>query len=313
MQEAKALNIPAPPLSVCIPTYNNADMIRDSISSVLKQTYTDFELLVMDNCSTDGTREVVLEQAANDPRIKYFRHSINMGMAANFNSALNAARGDYVLILSADDLLLPDCLKKLSDGMLENPRAIFAACARTLVDESLRPLKIVRRANQKNLVDGETLRRECVSLGNRIGEPSAVLFKRTPASRGFDKTFSQFLDLEMWFYLLQFGAGFFLHEPLSLIRQHSQQMSKANFISGRLIQEKQALFRTVFLPANLQLTVIDKFMWDLRMVVSVTRFRNTGGHFDAVPITEVFYKPLFAQMLNLSRVAWFLRRQFGKQ
>jgi glycosyltransferase involved in cell wall biosynthesis len=286
-----------PVVSICIPTFNNADMIEEAIGSVLKQTYRRLEIWVMDNCSTDETEVTVRKIAAKDPRMHYVRHSRNIGMANNFNACLASATGEFVMILGADDLLEEECIEKLVIALSVAPDAVLAACGRQYVDETLHPLKVLRKTAEFAIIDGLTLIRECVALGNQIGEPSAVLFKLASARRGFNPEFSQFLDLEMWFFLLNGRSGVFLPEPLSLIRQHPRQTSKGNFQSGRLIEEKRHLFTAVFSPARNRLTIVSKVMWDLRMVISVARFRLYGGRIKATKITEVFYRPLYLFLL----------------
>jgi glycosyltransferase involved in cell wall biosynthesis len=99
-----------PKVSVFIPTYNRADMLRESIGSVLKQTYGDFELIISDNASDDGTESVV--RSFNDPRIRYFKNDQNIGSRGNWNRCFVLARGEYVTILPDDDLMLPENLER---------------------------------------------------------------------------------------------------------------------------------------------------------------------------------------------------------
>jgi len=96
-----------PLVTVAIPTYNSGErFLSDAIDSVLAQSFTNFELLISDNCSPDNTSDVVAEY--QDPRIRYVRHETNIGANANFNYCLDDARGDYLLLLSDDDLIDPD-------------------------------------------------------------------------------------------------------------------------------------------------------------------------------------------------------------
>lgn len=95
-----------PLVSVCIPVYNGAKYIAETIQSVLAQTYSNIEILVQDNASTDETGNVLREIAAKNSRIDIERNEINCGMAANWNLVINRARGDYIMLLSADDLLM---------------------------------------------------------------------------------------------------------------------------------------------------------------------------------------------------------------
>lgn len=108
MQSSKDNKIPE--TSIIMPAYNSARFIGESINSVLAQTYTDWELLIVDDCSKDNTAEMVA--AFNDPRIHYQRNANNMGAAETRNQALKRAKGRYIAFLDSDDLWEPDKLEK---------------------------------------------------------------------------------------------------------------------------------------------------------------------------------------------------------
>lgn len=101
-----------PLVSVCIPVYNGEKHVGETIRSVLDQTYRNIELIVQDNASTDGTWSILHDMAQQDARISIERNAANYGMAGNWNIAINRSRGDYVMLLSADDLLLPEFLER---------------------------------------------------------------------------------------------------------------------------------------------------------------------------------------------------------
>ncbi len=101
-----------PLVSVCIPTFNYGRFLPEAIKSVLAQSFTDFELVVVDNASTDETAELMEAFVRSDPRIRFYRNSENVGIVKNFNRALGHAAGDYVKILCADDLLAPSALER---------------------------------------------------------------------------------------------------------------------------------------------------------------------------------------------------------
>ena len=96
------MNTPANPLvSIITPTYNRADFIEQAVNSVLAQTYTNFELLIVDDGSTDNTRDL-LEPALTDSRVRYFRQE-NQGQSVARNWALSEAKGDFVCFLDSDN------------------------------------------------------------------------------------------------------------------------------------------------------------------------------------------------------------------
>lgn len=101
------MDSPRPLVTIAMPTYNRADgYLPFALESALAQTYATLEILVSDNCSTDGTAELV--ESYDDPRIRYVRHETNLGAQGNFDYCLEAARGDFFLMLHDDDLIDPD-------------------------------------------------------------------------------------------------------------------------------------------------------------------------------------------------------------
>lgn len=119
----------APPFfTVGIPTYNRESFIRFTLDAILAQSFTDYELLIHDNASTDGTRDLVASY--RDPRIRYFRHETNVGPAENFASVAREARGRYVVINQDDDLLHRDFLRRCHDAVAgRDDIAMYAAPA----------------------------------------------------------------------------------------------------------------------------------------------------------------------------------------
>jgi glycosyltransferase involved in cell wall biosynthesis len=114
-------------ITVCIPTYNRAAYLREAIHSVLAQTFGDFELLVSDNASTDNTAEVVA--GFGDPRVRYHRQPQNVGIGENHRSVTALAQGEFVAVLSDDDLYQPDHLDRASAALNDYPQAAYYTCA----------------------------------------------------------------------------------------------------------------------------------------------------------------------------------------
>lgn len=105
-------------VSIIMPSYNTASYIKESIQSVLNQTYTNWELIIVDDCSTDETDEVI--NTITDSRIKYFKNKENSGAAMSRNKALREARGQWVAFLDSDDLWMPNKLEKQINFMKKN-------------------------------------------------------------------------------------------------------------------------------------------------------------------------------------------------
>ena len=106
-------------VSVIMPSYNTADYISSSIQSVLNQTYQNWELLIVDDCSTDNTDEII-QIFLKDKRIKYYKNTKNFGAAVSRNKALREAKGKWIAFLDSDDLWKPDKLMKQINFMEKN-------------------------------------------------------------------------------------------------------------------------------------------------------------------------------------------------
>jgi glycosyltransferase involved in cell wall biosynthesis len=103
---------PAPLVSVGLPVYNGARFLREAIDSILAQTFTDFELTISDNASTDATEEICRAYAARDPRVRYYRNERNLGASYNYNRVTELARGKYIRHAAHDDVLAPTNLER---------------------------------------------------------------------------------------------------------------------------------------------------------------------------------------------------------
>ncbi len=125
----------SPTVTVALPVYNGDQFLRDSIDSVLSQDYEDFELVLNDNASTDGTETICREYAARDQRVRYQRNDMNVGLAANFNRAFQQSRGRYFKWHAADDLLGQGYLRLCVD-VLERDAGVVLVTPRTRLVEA---------------------------------------------------------------------------------------------------------------------------------------------------------------------------------
>jgi len=223
--------MPAPPkVSVLIPTYNYARYLPEAIESVLAQDFGDFELLASDDGSKDGSAEIIREYARRDPRVRGEIQERNLGMVPNWNWCLREARGPYVKFLFGDDKLAsPRALGRMTAMLDAEPSAVLAVTARVILDENSRALEVWDELGAPGRKDGrETIARCLRADRNLIGEPSATLFRRDAAARGFDPAWKQLVDEEMWFHLLSQGDLAYDPEPLCAFRLHSAQQTVAN-------------------------------------------------------------------------------------
>jgi len=170
-------------ISVCIPVYCGEEHIAETIRSVLAQTLGDFELVIIDNASPDGTARVIA--TFDDPRIRYVRNPTNLGPEDNYSKCLSEARGKYFKLVPHDDLLHPDCLRRqveILDGDTAGDIALVF-CARRIINGAGLP-QMVRGYPGKRAgrISAASVIRQCVRHGtNLIGEPAGVMMRRALA------------------------------------------------------------------------------------------------------------------------------------
>jgi len=130
---------PTPDFSIYIPAYNRAEFLGQTIESILNQTLEDFELIIIDDCSTDNTKKVV--HSYKDKRIRYYFNEKNLGCVASHNKALTLARGKYIQSVDSDDLISPTLLEKEERVFRENPEVGLVYCDGNLIDAAGNILK----------------------------------------------------------------------------------------------------------------------------------------------------------------------------
>ncbi|WP_395400051.1 glycosyltransferase family 2 protein [Pseudoduganella sp. UC29_106] len=248
-------------VSVCIPTYNGATYLRQAVDSVLSQTFTDFELLIVDDCSSDDTAQVVA--GYSDPRIRFLRNQHNLGAQENWNRCLAEARGRYFKLLPQDDVLAPACLARQVD-VLETDSALSVAlvfCARTIVGNDGTPIMTRGYPGaQEGTLSARRILRSCVRRGtNLLGEPGGVLFRRDLAMRvgSFNASEPYVIDLDYWWRLLANGDAYYLSESLVSFRISRQSWSVA--IGTRQAGEYQRFIGRMMESSHVGATVMDRW------------------------------------------------------
>ncbi len=218
----------SPLVSVCIPLYNGRPYIREAIESVLAQTLTDWELIITDDGSTDGSGEVAA--AFSDPRIRYVRNPERLGAEGNWNRCVSEARGVYCKLLCHDDRLHPDCLTRQVKAFEQpgNSSVSLITSARRIVAPEGGMVLTRRWKRRDQRIERSSALRQIVRSGtNLIGEPSAVLFRTADwkASDKFSARYPYVIDLDFWFQLLRRGDCYYLTDPLCDFRVSAQSWS----------------------------------------------------------------------------------------
>ena len=210
-----------PEVSVVIPTYNRAGFLRSAIRSILNQTFQDFEIIVVDDGSTDcSAKEVVSE--FRDPRIRYIRHEVNRGGSAARNTGIKSSKGKYIAFLDDDDEWLPEKLERQINVIDSSSERVGGVYTGFLLVNRESGKVISRRIPYKS----GNLYKELVS-GNCIGTTSTLLLKRECFDKVglFDEILLSSQDYDMW---IRISKEFFfecLSEPLVRYYVHRRRIT----------------------------------------------------------------------------------------
>ena len=213
------MKIPIPKITIAIPLYNAQEHIAQTLQSVLNQTFTDFECIILNDQSTDHSLSIIKQ--FNDPRLHIITHPQRLGFFGNWNACLNHLRGTYGKILPHDDLLEPTCLQKQNDILDQHPHVTLVHSGRHIINPAGKTI-MTRRPRETEGIQYQTqsLRHIVRSGTNPIGEPAAVLFRNAAAQQIglFSETDIFSIDIDYWSRLLSVGPRYVLPEILCSFR-----------------------------------------------------------------------------------------------
>ena len=233
-----------PAISVCIPTYNGAKFLAQTIESILNQTFTDFEIIVSDDGSSDKTLAIV--GSFNDPRIVRIDRLSKVGAEANWNNAVANASASLVKLVCQDDILYPECLEIEVQTMSnsENQDVSFCFHLRDFVTPNSRKLRSHRvgYSNLQKYSKTEILKKVVRSGGNPIGEPMAVTMRKLSLNSAGKFRGDYVIDLDMWSKLSDQGSALFIEQHLSAFRisktSWTSNLKKSQLSSVRTLSKK---------------------------------------------------------------------------
>jgi glycosyltransferase involved in cell wall biosynthesis len=221
-----AYRMTVPEVTVYVPTRNRADLLRDAIGSVLSQTFSSIELIVVDDASTDETAAVLNELANQDTRVRTIRLPEKMGACAARNAAIEAARGYWCTGLDDDDIMLPNRIESLVLAA-KSASGHSLVCSGFFVEQRGRRRKVLCR--DANITLDELLHRNVI--GNQ------ALFRRDQALAigGFDVEMPASQDYDFWTRLVErFGPALRIGEPTYVFREHRHTTARISNTTAAL-------------------------------------------------------------------------------
>jgi len=209
-----------PQVSVVTSVYNGEAYLEECVDSVLNQTFQDFEYIILNNGSTDGTGRIL--QQYTDRRLRII-HQENLGISKSLNKGINLSNSNLIARLDADDYLMPQMLEKQINFMGKHPDIVLCGS---------RWLELVGEKLSKQIVafvETDHDIRKSMSLFNPFSH-SAVIFRKKTfiTAGGYSERFKYSQDYELWLRMLAFGKTLILKEELAVVRMSEQSESHKN-------------------------------------------------------------------------------------
>lgn len=213
-------------ISVILPVYNGLAYLRQSVESVLAQTFTDFEFIIVDDCSTDGSYEYL--SALSDARIKLIRNEKNKGLFPNLNFLISQSAAPLIKLWAQDDVMYPFCLETIVNFHRQHPGISFSYSGRDLIDE--KGVITGRHENDPtpDIVDKDLHARIAFYTGSIAGNIANVTICRKAlfVTGMFNESMKISGDFEMWVRLSLVAPIGFIRQNIIQLRNHSNQLSR---------------------------------------------------------------------------------------
>ena len=235
-------------VSICIPTYNGERYLRDTLDSVSKQTYTDLEIIINDDCSSDETVIVANNYAKYDKRIKIYQNTKNIGLVQNWNKTIRYASGKYLKLMCQDDLLYEMCILEQMQVLEKYQEVSLVTTASFIIDDYGKKYFKRKEFNKDIIIDGKKIIKKSISSGkNFIGEPSLIMYRKEAIKKVgiYNEKYNYVPDWEFSLRLLELGNLYYLSNPHASFRV-SKQTETGNLFGRKYLstlKEEFAFFR----------------------------------------------------------------------
>lgn len=218
-------------ISVIMTSYNYASLISEAIKSVQAQTFSDWELIIIDDCSIDNSAQVILDFANSDNRIKFIQNEQNLGLKNSILKALEETSGEWIAFLESDDIWEPDCLKKRVEIAEKFPKvALIFNNVLLFGEENAIKLKSNFLGNMSKHFSEKTFPRNIFhefETYNRIPTFSCVMIKKTELNPNFFTTkVDRLLDWWLYIHICQKNSAYYLPQKLTDWRLHASSYTR---------------------------------------------------------------------------------------
>ena len=216
-------------VSVIVPNYNHAPFLKQRIDSILGQTYQDFELILLDDNSSDGSRDV-MESYRSNPHVSHIVYGeSNSGSAfRQWDKGIALAKGEWIWVAESDDYAEPIFLERMMNEVAKVPNCVLAYAATWWVDKEGNKLWETPDSGQVNIYPGKDFIKQKLAVCNSIANVSECIFRRNKFRPSESYRYEQMRLCGDWFFyvlLAEQGSVVEVEEPLSYYRQHTSNIS----------------------------------------------------------------------------------------
>lgn len=288
-------------VSICIPCYKNIALLTKCLSSVLEQTFTDYELIISDD-TPDNSIENLLKLFLNDKVYIYHRNTEALGSPQNWNKAVSLAKGTYIKVLHHDDSFSSKhSLQKFVDIALKNTNASFLFCDCKVAFEKT-------ENNYEHKITNTQLKRlqqkpEFLFFRNCIGAPSSTLYKRE-VFLNYDKNYKWLVDVEFYIRFLKQESDFcVIRKPLITTFNGATGQVTGQVINDKqlIISEHLNLFSAIY-NKQLNTSKSKEFFYELFEQFNIKDFNSLQHEFHITETLMPFFKDVF---IESKKLAWW--------
>lgn len=269
-----------PDISVIMSVYNGETYLKEAIESVINQTFKNWELIIINDCSTDSTGEILAEFSVKDERIKVYTNEVNLKLPTSLNKAISLATGKYIARMDADDICLPYRFEKQYKFMEENSDVALSSCRFMTVKNG-----VYMSGGAGGRCDNEALR-AMLLVANPILHPGVIAKSEVMKRFNYDTTLTCTEDLELWTRMAMGNQKMeILPECLLIYRLHDKQITSTTLerqctevlkiqekYYGALLQKMDKKMQQYYISGIYftEIPDIDKFLGYAKWLKSVT-------------------------------------------
>jgi glycosyltransferase involved in cell wall biosynthesis len=230
-------------ISVILPVYNGGSYLRESVESVMNQSHSNFEFIILDDCSTDGSWEYL--KSLTNAKIKLFRNSENKGLFFNLNWLIKESCAPLIKLWAQDDIMYPDCLSGFVKFNQQHPQLGFTYSERDMIDENgnLKGNNVIDHTPE--IISTELHARIAYFTGSIAGNIANVCIRRNALEKvgGFNEQMKISADFDMWVRLAQYYETGFIRQKLIKLRDHAGQLSRNEIYYLDHVKEDLEVYR----------------------------------------------------------------------